>query len=140
MLSPASKGPDGLRLRPRRRSPSSSRMIRWPTSSWVRPQSARKLPSKKWPNGPWPMSWRSPAIRNSSSRRAPGGGEYPARRLELRHAPETLHPGRVDQILLGRLTGGAVGTRVEDVLVDGIGDEPAPLIGVDALHGVEPTL
>ena len=48
-------------------SPSSSRMIRWPTSSWVRSMSARKLSSKKCPNGPWPTSWRSPATRRSSS-------------------------------------------------------------------------
>ncbi len=63
-----------------------------------------------------------------------GGGEDPARRLELRHAPEALHPGGVDQVLLGRLPGDAIRARVEDVLVDGVGDEPAPLIGIHATH------
>ncbi len=63
-----------------------------------------------------------------------GGGKDPARRLELRHAAEALHPGGVDQVLLGRLPGDAIRARVEDVLVDGVGDEPAPLIGVHATH------
>src|SRR6266508_2722225 len=139
MRSPASKGPDGLRPRPRRRSAISSRMIRWPTSSWVSPRSPRKLSSKKCPKGPWPMSCSSPAILSSSSMRVLdaavlGGREHPARRLQLRHPPEPLHPGRVDEVLLGGLAGHPVGARVQDVVVDGIGDEAAPLVRVDALH------
>ena len=64
-----------------------------------------------------------------------GGREHPARRLQLRHPPQPLHPGRVDEVLLGGLAGHAVGPRVEDVLVDGVGDETAALVGVHALHG-----
>jgi len=67
-----------------------------------------------------------------------GGGKDPARRLELGHAAEALHPGGIDQVLLGRLPGAAIRTRVEDVLVDGVGDEPAPLIGIHATHDETP--
>src|SRR5262249_28277871 len=63
-----------------------------------------------------------------------GGGKHPARGLELGHAAQTLHPRGVDQILLGALVRGAVGTRVEHVVMDGIGDEPAALVGLYALH------
>ena len=67
-----------------------------------------------------------------------GGREHPARRLQLRDAPQPLHPRRVDQILLGRLAGHAARARVEDVLMDGVGDEPAALVGVGgALHEPE---
>jgi hypothetical protein len=59
-----------------------------------------------------------------------GGREDPASRLELRHTPEPLDPRRVEEVLLRRLSGDAVGARVEDVLVDGVGDEAAPLVGV----------
>jgi hypothetical protein len=52
-----------------------------------------------------------------------GRGEHPARRLELRDPPEALDPGRVDQVLLGRLAGDvAAGARVEKVPVDGVDD------------------
>ena len=64
-----------------------------------------------------------------------GGREDPARGLQLRHAPEALHPRRVDQVLLGRLARRGIGPRIEDVPVDGIGDEAAALVGVDAFHG-----
>jgi hypothetical protein len=66
-----------------------------------------------------------------------GGREHPAGRLQLRDPAQPLHPGRVDHVLLGRLAGDTAGPRVEDVLVDGVGDEPAALIGVGgALHPV----
>src|SRR5216683_1201059 len=144
MRSPLSKGPAGLRRSPRISSPSSSRMIRCPTFSWVRSKSARKLSSKKCPKGPWPTSWSRPAMRRSSSKSGAervleaavlGGREYPARGLQLRHPPQPLHPGRVDEILLGGLPGRPVGPRIEDVLVDRVGDETATLVGVHALHG-----
>src|SRR3989442_168251 len=52
-----------------------------------------------------------------------------------RDAAEALYPRRVDQVLLGRLAGNSAGPRVEDVLMNRIGDEPAALIRVgDALH------
>ena len=68
-----------------------------------------------------------------------GGREDPARGLQLRHAPEALHPRRVDQVLLGRLARRGIGPRIEDVPVDGIGDEAAALVGVDAFHRGWPT-
>ena len=61
-----------------------------------------------------------------------GGREHPARRLQLRHAAQALHPRRVDQVLLGGLAGHAARARVEDVLVDRVGDEAAALVGVEA--------
>ena len=67
-----------------------------------------------------------------------GGREHPARRLQLGDAPQALHPRGVDQVLLGRLAGDAARARVEDVLVDRVGDEPAALVGVGgALHDAE---
>ena len=64
-----------------------------------------------------------------------GGRKHPARGLQLRDAPQPLHPRRVDQVLLGGLAGDAARARVEDVLVDRIRDEPAALVGVGgALH------
>jgi hypothetical protein len=64
-----------------------------------------------------------------------GGRKHPARRLQLGDAPKSLHPRRVDEILLGGLAGDTARTRVEDVLVDRIRDEPAALVRVGgALH------
>ena len=37
-----------------------------------------------------------------------GGGKHPARRLQLRDPPEPLHPGRVDDVLLGHAVLGAL--------------------------------
>ena len=68
------------------------------------------------------------------------GGEHPARRLELRDPPEALHPGRVDQVLLGRLAGDeAVGPRVEEVPVDRIDDEALAAVGLGARHVMSAT-
>jgi hypothetical protein len=64
-----------------------------------------------------------------------GSGEHPARGLELRHAPQSLHPRRIDQVFLGGLAGEAIRPRVEDVAVNGIGDEPAASVGIDPPHG-----
>src|SRR5439155_6747862 len=65
---------------------------------------------------------------------------YPARGLQLRHAAQPLHPRGVDQVLLGRLTRNPPGTRIEDVLMDGVGDEAAPLIwSLGVLHRTEST-
>ncbi len=65
---------------------------------------------------------------------------HPARRLQLGHAPQPLHPRGVDQVLLGRLAGHAARTRVENVLMDGVGDEAAPLVGsLGILHRTEST-
>jgi len=58
------------------------------------------------------------------------GRVHPARRLQLRHAAQPLHPRGVDQVLLGRLAREHTRSRVEDVLVDRVGDEAAPLIGI----------
>ena len=67
-----------------------------------------------------------------------GGGKHPAGGLQLRHATQPLHPRRVDQVLLGGLAGNDAGPRVDDVLVDRIGDQAAALIRVGgALHGSE---
>src|SRR5262249_47315471 len=61
-------------------------------------------------------------------------------RLQLRHAAQPLHPRGVDQVLLGRLAGDPARTRIEDVLMDGVGDEAAPLIGpFGVLHRGEST-
>ena len=65
-----------------------------------------------------------------------GGREHPARRLELRDAPQALHPRGIDQILLGGLSRDTPRPRVLDVLVNRIRDEASSLVGVrDALHG-----
>ena len=57
-------------------------------------------------------------------------GVHPARRLELGHAAQPLHPRRVDQVLLGRLARDPARAGVEDVLMDGVGDEAASLVRV----------
>jgi hypothetical protein len=67
-----------------------------------------------------------------------GRGEDPARGLELGNAAQALHPRGVDDVLLGRLARDAARARVEDVLMDGICDETAPLIRIGgALHDEE---
>src|SRR5262249_9178194 len=51
-----------------------------------------------------------------------------------------LHPRGVDQVLLARLAGNPARSRVENVLVDGVGDEASPLIRIfGALHRGEST-
>ena len=65
-----------------------------------------------------------------------GRWKHPPGGLKLRHAPQPLHPGRVDEVLLRRFPRYPVGTRVQDVLVNGIGDEPPSLVCVDAFHRV----
>ena len=71
-----------------------------------------------------------------------GGRVHPARRLQLRHAAQPLHPRGVDQVLLGRLAGNPARSRVEDVLMDRVGDEASPLIwifGAPSSRRVYPT-
>ena len=69
-----------------------------------------------------------------------GGGEDPARRLQLRDAAQPLHPRGVDDVLLGGFPGDPARPRVENVLVDGIRDERPPAVRVGgALHACATT-
>src|SRR5262245_8989503 len=69
-----------------------------------------------------------------------GGRVDPARRLELRHTAQSLHPRGVDQVLLARLAGNATRSRVKNVLMDGVGDEASSQIRIfGALHRGEST-
>ena len=66
------------------------------------------------------------------------GGKHPARGLQLRDAPQALHPRGVEHVLLGGLPRDRARARVEDVVVDGVGDESAPLVGVGrSLHRLD---
>ena len=64
-----------------------------------------------------------------------GGGKHPPRGLQLRDAAQPLHPRGVDEILLGGLSRAlALRPRVDEVPVDGVGDESLPAVGLGTRH------